>query len=147
MAFATPNGTKANPEERKQILNFLKELLPKYLVDQIADLLHPCCIPDIQFDKFECNWDGNVWGVLLTGVVISAPVLANKQVLVILEATEQTGGVLQDVPLDSKGEWKGNLKSSWGASLSTLTVVGGLQDKRIFYPFPTKTLTGVPNCD
>jgi hypothetical protein len=43
MATKTNNGPRANPGEIKQVLNFIKELLPNRLVKAIDILLHPCC--------------------------------------------------------------------------------------------------------
>ncbi len=43
MAIATNNGPKPNPGEIKQVLNFLKEILPNKYVSAIDLLLHPCC--------------------------------------------------------------------------------------------------------
>jgi len=43
MATKTNNGPKSNPGEIKQVLNFIKELLPNRVVKAIDILLHPCC--------------------------------------------------------------------------------------------------------
>ena len=44
MAIATNNGPKPNAGEIRQVLNFLKEILPNRYVKAIAILLHPCCL-------------------------------------------------------------------------------------------------------
>ena len=43
MAIATNNGPKPNSGEIKQVLNFLKDILPHRYVRAIRTLLYPCC--------------------------------------------------------------------------------------------------------
>lgn len=43
MAIATNNGPKPNSGEVKQVLNFLKDILPHRYVRAIRTLLYPCC--------------------------------------------------------------------------------------------------------
>lgn len=43
MAIKSLNGPKPNAGEVKQIINFLKEMLPNYLVRAIEVMLKPCC--------------------------------------------------------------------------------------------------------
>lgn len=148
MAIQTPNGPKANKGEVKQILNLLKDYVTTATLADIALLLNPCCAASITFDTFSCDTTDGVFGVVLENVTITAPIsLANKFVSLVLQAQEQAGGAVMVIELDSNAQWNGDIQTSWGASLSTITVDGGIVYNRVTLNFPPTVLTGLPNCD
>lgn len=77
MAIVSPNGPVSNKGEIKQILNFLKEVLPWYVVRAIDLLLHPCCLTPATFE-FVCLGGGAYDIIVTLDTAITYPSLSVK---------------------------------------------------------------------
>lgn len=131
----------------------------RYVVDRltysdIKTILSPCCKPTFSFEgDMRCSFtseDGGVYGTKFIGVTIIAPSLGGKDVIAILSSTTFGGGSYQNITLDFKGIWTGDLQTSWENSNANFTAYLSLLPKtgskvlRVSEPIE---ITGMPNCD
>ena len=97
------------------IINYLKYKVTKTTLKDISLILHPCCSAILTISNWNCQWSGEVYGVLFTGVTISDPTLANQTSKVFLEPlnydSKGASGFVE-ITFDSKGNWSGNIQTS-----------------------------------
>ena len=156
MAIVTPNGPKSTTSgEIKQILNFLKELLPHSTVKAISLLLRPCCIPTIDLSNFTCGWDSIDMYGLSFDITVTDAALANQSLSIVVASTinepQGEAGVALNITLDNNGSWSGRIKtpvegcphpSDYDASFTVYLIASNLHVVHISYPI----MVHLPNC-
>lgn len=135
---------------KKEILNFVKNLVNKSTYNDINTLLTPCCKPTLEIEAGNFSCTGNSY-TLFENVNVTTN-YKNKPVTLLFTFTQvgsNTYTSALNVTTDANGVWSESVTMwSWVTSGTVDVTVGVIiEGSQVVITSDPITVTGVPNCD
>lgn len=140
---------KITTQIKNEIINMVKYILPKNIVNDIRKLLSPCCKPLLEGSEDYSCCDGIATCAVVT---VTDSHLKNKTVTLLFEFTGNTNDnhtFSTTAEFDGNGEWSDAVRI-WGyvEDGEVQIRVGVLESgSQVVYYSDFITLINVPNCD